>query len=55
MKNLALLGSTGSIGRQCLEVVDSQSDINVVALSIKLFATFSNIKSPSLCQSSKSE
>ena len=33
MKNLALLGSTGSIGRQCLEVADSQSDINIVALS----------------------
>lgn len=33
MKNLALLGSTGSIGRQSLEVVDSQNDINVVALS----------------------
>ncbi len=33
MKNLALLGSTGSIGRQCLEVADSQNDVNIVALS----------------------
>jgi len=33
MKKLALLGSTGSIGRQCLEVVDSQNDVRVIALS----------------------
>ena len=33
MKNIAILGSTGSIGTQALEVIDSQNDINVVALS----------------------
>ncbi len=43
MKNLALLGSTGSIGRQCLEVADSQNDINIVALSAN-----SNVKLLSL-------
>ena len=42
MKNLAIIGSTGSIGTQTLEVVDSFSDINIVALSannnVDLFA-----------------
>ena len=42
MKNLAILGSTGSIGSQALEVVDSSNDINIVALSannsVELFA-----------------
>ena len=42
MKNLAILGSTGSIGTQALEVVDSSNDINIVALSannsVELFA-----------------
>ena len=33
MKNIAILGSTGSIGTQALEVIDTQKDINVVALS----------------------
>lgn len=33
MKKIALLGSTGSIGTQCLEVADSQNDIQIVALS----------------------
>lgn len=33
MKKLALLGSTGSIGTQCLEVADSQDDIEIVALT----------------------
>jgi len=33
MKNLAILGSTGSIGTQALEVIDSQDDVRVVALS----------------------
>ena len=33
MKNLSILGSTGSIGTQALEVVNSQQDINIVALS----------------------
>jgi len=33
MKNLALLGSTGSIGTQCLEIADIQEDIRIVALS----------------------
>ncbi len=42
MKNLAIIGSTGSIGTQTLEVVDCFDDINVVALSannnVELFA-----------------
>lgn len=33
MKKLALLGSTGSIGRQCLEIADYQDDIQIVAVS----------------------
>ncbi len=33
MKNLSILGSTGSIGTQALEVVDCCNDINVVAVS----------------------
>lgn len=33
MKNIAILGSTGSIGTQALEVIDSQNDVKVVALS----------------------
>lgn len=33
MKRIVLLGSTGSIGRQTLEVVDEQEDIEVVGLS----------------------
>jgi len=33
MKRLAILGSTGSIGTQALEVADFQSDIKIVALS----------------------
>lgn len=33
MKKIALLGSTGSIGRQCLDVADRQEDIQIVALS----------------------
>lgn len=33
MKKIVILGSTGSIGRQTLEVVDEQSNIEVVALS----------------------
>ena len=33
MKNLSILGSTGSIGRQTLEVADCFDDINIVALS----------------------
>ena len=33
MKKVALLGSTGSIGTQCLEVADSQNDVKVVAAS----------------------
>lgn len=32
-KNIAILGSTGSIGTQCLEIVDDNEDLNVVALS----------------------
>ncbi len=42
MKKLALLGSTGSIGTQCLEVADCQNDVEIVALSansnVKLLA-----------------
>ena len=33
MKNLSILGSTGSIGTQALEVVDICGDINVKAIS----------------------
>ena len=33
MKKISILGSTGSIGKQALEVIDSQDDIKVVALS----------------------
>lgn len=33
MKKIAILGSTGSIGRQTLEVVDEQQDIEVVGLT----------------------
>jgi len=33
MKNIAILGSTGSIGTQTLEIVSEQGDINVVAMS----------------------
>lgn len=33
MKNIAILGSTGSIGTQTLEVVRNNPDLNVVALS----------------------
>lgn len=39
MKNLVILGSTGSIGRQTLEIVDDKSnDFNVIAL-----AAYSNV------------
>lgn len=42
MKNIAILGSTGSIGTQTLEIVRNNSDLNVVAISgnnnIKLLA-----------------
>lgn len=33
MKRIAILGSTGSIGRQTLEVVDEQQDVEVVGLT----------------------
>ncbi len=33
MKKISILGSTGSIGRQALEVVDFQKDIKIVAIS----------------------
>lgn len=33
MKKIAILGSTGSIGTQTLEIVDEQADMEVVALS----------------------
>ncbi len=35
MKNIAILGSTGSIGEQTLDVVRTQSDLNIVALAVK--------------------
>ena len=42
MKNISILGSTGSIGSQTLDVVRNNSDINVVAITaghnIKLLA-----------------
>ena len=33
MKNIAILGSTGSIGTQTLEVVENNQDIQVTALA----------------------
>ena len=33
MKKIAILGSTGSIGTQTLEIVRSNSDLQVVALA----------------------
>lgn len=33
MKKIAILGSTGSIGTQTLEVAETQQDIEVVALA----------------------
>lgn len=33
MKNIAILGSTGSIGRQTLDIVESNPDMNVVSLA----------------------
>ncbi len=35
MKKIAILGSTGSIGKQTLEVVAEQGDIKVVGLACK--------------------
>lgn len=35
MKNISILGSTGSIGTQTLEVVDSSDNLNVVALAVR--------------------
>ncbi|MDY3304456.1 MAG: 1-deoxy-D-xylulose-5-phosphate reductoisomerase, partial [Clostridia bacterium] len=39
MKNISILGSTGSIGTQALEVADKSGDINITGLSAN-----SNIK-----------
>ncbi|MBE7037645.1 MAG: 1-deoxy-D-xylulose-5-phosphate reductoisomerase [Ruminococcaceae bacterium] len=33
MKNIAVLGSTGSIGTQCLDIAESDKNINITALS----------------------
>lgn len=33
MKNIAVLGSTGSIGTQTLEIVRANDDLNVVSLA----------------------
>ena len=33
MKNVSILGSTGSIGRQSLDVIEQLGGINVVALT----------------------
>ncbi|MFR5029600.1 MAG: hypothetical protein ACLTDF_13265 [Coprococcus sp.] len=41
MKNVAIIGSTGSIGTQTLEIVRVQEDLNIVAL-----AAGSNIEAP---------
>ena len=30
MKRIALLGATGSIGRQALEIIDARSDLELV-------------------------
>ena len=41
MRNIAILGSTGSIGTQTLSIVSEKDDLHVVAMScgrnIKLF------------------
>ena len=34
-KNISILGSTGSIGRQALEIVRSDSDLRAVALAAR--------------------
>ena len=39
MKNISILGSTGSIGTQTLDIVRANDDLNVVAI-----AAGSNIK-----------
>ena len=39
MKNIAILGSTGSIGTQTLDIVRANKDLNVVAI-----AAGSNVK-----------
>ena len=41
MKNIAILGSTGSIGTQTLEIVRSQPDLRVVALAEEPFIVLS--------------
>lgn len=33
MKKIAIIGSTGSIGTQALEVIDQMSDVKVTSLS----------------------
>ena len=33
MKNISILGSTGSIGRQSLDIIQNLSDVSVVALT----------------------
>ena len=33
MKNISILGSTGSIGTQTLEIVRANDDLNVVAIA----------------------
>lgn len=42
MKKIALLGSTGSIGTQTLEVVREQGDIQVVAMAVGKIFVFWN-------------
>ena len=43
MKNVSILGSTGSIGTQTLDVIRRNADINVVALAaVQGFLTLQN-------------
>ena len=42
MKKIALLGSTGSIGTQALEVIEEHSDKFEVEVLMRLYADYSN-------------
>lgn len=59
MKNISILGSTGSIGTQTLEIVRQKNDINVVAMScgnnISLFEKQVREFKPKLVSVSKKE
>ena len=36
MKNISILGSTGSIGTQTLDIVRANDDLNVVAIAAEI-------------------